>query len=123
MKSIHVLLLFVALLPSSACRQNTVQSSQREESAALLLDAKATAGRQVFLKQSMPRCSQCHALREAGARGRIGTDLDATKPNIEKVRRAVTDGFGIMPSQADRLSAEQIEAVAYYVAAVADKAN
>lgn len=82
-------------------------------------DARLALGRQVFTEQAQPSCSLCHGLREAGASGVIGPDLDQLKPSVERVATAVRGGVGVMPSFAASLSAEQIEAVAHYVAQVA----
>lgn len=123
MKQSYILLVCAAALLSTGCRQSPAQNEGREGKAALVLDSKAALGREVFLQHSRPPCSQCHILREAGARARIGSNLDDLKPDIERVRRSVTDGSGLMPPQADRLTVEQIEAVAYYVATVAGKTD
>ena len=84
-------------------------------------EAKLAAGRAVFTEQSLPRCTLCHTLRDAGAAGKVGPDLDRLKPDSARVAAAVTKGVGIMPPQADHLNAAQIEAVAAYVAMVAGK--
>jgi cytochrome c6 len=81
--------------------------------------ARLALGRQVFSEQAQPSCSICHSLREAAASGVIGPDLDQLKPSVEQVTAAVQGGVGVMPSFAASLSAEQIEAVAHYVAQVA----
>lgn len=96
---------------------------------ALLLASTASAdgteqallaqGRQVFLEQAQPSCSLCHALREAGASGAIGPDLDQLKPDAARVAAAVSNGVGVMPPFAETLSDEQIRAVAAYVSSVA----
>lgn len=92
----------------------------------LLLAATAGAdealleqGRQVFLEQAQPSCSLCHTLREAGASGAVGPDLDQLKPDAARVAAAVSNGLGVMPPFAETLSAEQIRAVAHYVSSVA----
>ncbi|MCY1425326.1 Cytochrome c6 [compost metagenome] len=98
---------------------------------ALLLASTASAddtdqallaqGRQVFLEQAQPSCSLCHALREAGASGAIGPDLDQLKPDAARVAAAVSNGVGVMPPFAETLSDEQIRAVAHYVSSVAGR--
>jgi mono/diheme cytochrome c family protein len=126
MKIIHIVLAFAAALLSSGCQQSPAQDRNGDISTVtppIVLDAKASAGKKVFLEHSRPACSQCHTLKNAGAQARIGANLDDLKPDIEAVRRSVTDGSGIMPPQADRLTAEQIDAVAYYVATVAGKTD
>ena len=119
MNNIYITLLFTAPLLLTGCQQSPAQSKGPEGTRALVLDAKAIAGREVFLKHSRPACSQCHTLRHAGAEARIGSNLDELKPDVEKVRQAVTYGLGLMPPQSDKLTAEQIDAVAHYVAMVA----
>lgn len=76
-------------------------------------------GRQVFLEQAQPSCSLCHTLREAGASGAVGPDLDQLRPDAARVAAAVSNGLGVMPPFADTLSEEQIRAVAHYVSSVA----
>ncbi len=82
-------------------------------------EAPLAEGRQVFLEQAQPSCSLCHTLREAGASGAVGPDLDQLKPDAARVAAAVSNGLGVMPPFVDTLSAEQIRAVAHYVSSVA----
>lgn len=84
-------------------------------------EGRLVLGRQVFTEQAQPSCSLCHSLREAGASGVVGPDLDQLKPSAERVANAVRGGVGVMPSFAASLSDEQIEAVAAYVAQVAGR--
>lgn len=76
----------------------------------------ATAGKDVFAAAG---CNSCHTLADAGAQGNIGPNLDEDKPSKDRVASVVTDGDGRMPSFKDRLTAEQIDAVADYVSSVA----
>ena len=66
-------------------------------------------------------CGGCHTLNAAGASGNIGPNLDDTKPSKELVIDRVTNGKGSMPSFKDSYSADQIAAVADFVAAAATK--
>ncbi len=75
--------------------------------------ATIQAGAQVF---NTAGCGTCHTLAAAKARGQVGPNLDQHKPDIETVTRKVQTGGGGMPSFADRLSEEEINAVAAYVA-------
>jgi hypothetical protein len=50
-----------------------------------------------------------------------GPSLDDLKPDKAKAREAVRKGVGVMPPYAGKLTPEQIEAVASYVAEVAGK--
>jgi uncharacterized membrane protein len=78
--------------------------------------ASVAAGRQVFLTAG---CSNCHALRNAGSTPAIGPNLDAAHPSRSLVINRVTNGQGIMPPFANKLSKAQIEDVADYVSSVA----
>ena len=76
----------------------------------------ATAGKAVFASAG---CSGCHTLKEAGASGTIGPNLDDAKPPYSLVIDRVTHGKGVMPSFSGSLSAADIENVAKYVSTVA----
>jgi mono/diheme cytochrome c family protein len=78
-------------------------------------------GRKVFTELAQPPCRLCHTLKAAGAEGTIGPSLDELKPDLEKALQAVRNGVGVMPPFRDKLTAEQIEAVARYVSEVAGK--
>ena len=78
----------------------------------------AVNGKQVFTTAG---CSSCHTLKDAGATGTVGPNLDQLKPSKAVVARQVTTGGAIMPSFRGRLSEAQIQAVAGYVASVAGK--
>ena len=60
-------------------------------------------------------CGSCHTLAAAGASGTIGPNLDESQPSKELAVERITEGMGAMPSFADQLSPEQIDAVAEYV--------
>jgi mono/diheme cytochrome c family protein len=74
---------------------------------------KSPSGAAVFAQAG---CGSCHRLGAARARGRAGPDLDSLKPDATRVVRQVTTGGPGMPSFRDRLTADQIEAVATFVA-------
>lgn len=76
-------------------------------------------GRKVFTEIAQPPCALCHTLKAAGAAGTIGPSLDELKPDKAKALQAVRKGAGVMPPFGDKLTPEQIEAVADYVAKVA----
>jgi cytochrome c6 len=75
----------------------------------------ANEGKTVFVDTAEPTCGSCHTLADAGTNGTIGPNLDERAPSADEVRTAVEDGPGAMPSFADQLSEEQIDAVAQYV--------
>ena len=74
------------------------------------------AGKAVFASAS---CVTCHTLKDAGASGTVGPNLDDAKPPYALVIDRVTHGKGVMPSFSGKLSATDIENVAKYVSTVA----
>jgi uncharacterized membrane protein len=80
--------------------------------------ATVAQGKTVFAAAG---CGDCHALVDAGATGNVGPSLDAAEPSRGRVEQIVATGQGVMPSFRSRLSAEEIAAVAAYVASAAGK--
>ena len=78
-------------------------------------------GRKVFTELAQPPCQLCHTLKAAGAAGTVGPSLDELKPDLEQTLAAVRQGVGVMPPFSDKLTPEQIEAVARFVAKSAGK--
>jgi mono/diheme cytochrome c family protein len=60
-------------------------------------------------------CGGCHTLQAAGSSGMAGPNLDDLKPSEEQVANQVRTGGGGMPAFGDKLSDEEIQAVATYV--------
>lgn len=71
------------------------------------------AGKHIFLVTA--GCKGCHTLKDAGATGVVGPNLDAAKPALSKVVLRVTKGQGAMPPFKGTLSDKQIADVAAYV--------
>jgi mono/diheme cytochrome c family protein len=78
----------------------------------------AAAGKQVF---ETAGCKSCHTLKDAGATGTVGPNLDEAMPPAALVVDRVTNGKGVMPSFSGQLSPKQIADVAAYVSSVAGK--
>jgi mono/diheme cytochrome c family protein len=78
----------------------------------------AAAGKTVFASAG---CESCHTLKDAGAKGTVGPNLDELKPSFDAVKRQVTNGGGGMPSFKSQLKPKQIDDVAAYVSSVAGK--
>ncbi len=72
----------------------------------------ATEGEAIFEQAG---CGSCHTLAAAGSTGTIGPNLDEAMPSKELAVERVTNGAGQMPSFEDRLSEQQIDAVADFV--------
>jgi len=74
-------------------------------------------GEQLFAAQG---CGGCHTLSVAGATGTVGPSLDETQLSEAEIAAVVADGRRTaMPAFSDRLSPEEIAAVAAYVSASA----
>jgi mono/diheme cytochrome c family protein len=73
----------------------------------------AVTGAQVFATSG---CGSCHTLGAAGSNGQIGPNLDELRPTVARVRAKVEAGGGVMPSFRGKLTAEEIDAVAKFVA-------
>jgi mono/diheme cytochrome c family protein len=78
----------------------------------------APNGKQVF---ETAGCKGCHTLKDAGATGNVGPNLDQLKPSEPAVAHQVETGGGAMPSFKGTLTPAQIQAVAKYVSSVAGK--
>lgn len=76
------------------------------------------AGKSVF---ETAGCAGCHTLKNAGATGTVGPNLDQLKPSEARVELQVTNGGAVMPAFKGRLTPAQIKAVAEYVSSVAGK--
>lgn len=74
-----------------------------------------TDGKSIFAAN----CGSCHVLADAGTTGEVGPSLDDARPSKDRVESIVTNGRGAMPAFKDSLDAQQIEAVAEYVASAA----
>jgi cytochrome c6 len=74
--------------------------------------SQGTDGKSLFAANG---CGSCHTLKDAGSTGTVGPNLDESKPARELVIKNVTNGAGAMPAFGDKLSKEQIEAIADYV--------
>lgn len=93
----------------------TPLSSDASDSGA---QAKMELGRKIFTQTAVPQCGICHTLADAGTSGTIGARLEELKPDPIRVAIAVRDGVGVMPAYREKLTEEQIKAVAYYVSRV-----
>jgi mono/diheme cytochrome c family protein len=71
------------------------------------------AGQKVFLDSG---CGGCHTLAAANATGAVGPNLDQLKPSTDRVARQVENGGPGMPAFGKRLTKQQIDAVADFVA-------
>ncbi|HBT31691.1 MAG TPA: sulfide dehydrogenase [Pusillimonas sp.] len=84
-------------------------------SAAWANDAQLQRGKELFVSKAVPACAVCHTLKDAGSQGAIGPNLDELKPSADRVMKVLKDGMGAMPSFANSLSPEDMEAVTAYV--------
>ena len=72
----------------------------------------STDGKAIF---DSAGCTSCHTLKAAGATATVGPNLDQSTLDEAGVIKQVTNGGGVMPAFKDRLTEEQIKAVAHFV--------
>jgi mono/diheme cytochrome c family protein len=65
-------------------------------------------------------CAGCHVLTAANASGAVGPNLDTTTLDVAALKSQIEKGGGGMPAFSGTLSAEEIDALAEYVAASVD---
>ena len=82
-----------------------------------------TLGKKLFTQSARPACALCHTLKDAGATGQVGPQLDELKPDARRVATAIKNGLGNMPAYRDTLTEEEIQALADYVARATDAAK
>jgi len=81
-------------------------------------DATPTeVGGQLFITEG---CGACHAFSPAGTTGNVGPSLDTIAPDAERVAEVVTTGLNAMPAFGNRLSEQEIAAIAAYVSEPAE---
>lgn len=107
-----VTLMAALLVGASGCGGDDEDTSATTAPAATTTEGGAD-GAAVFASAG---CGGCHTLAAAGSSGTTGPNLDELQPDQETVVNQVTNGGGGMPAFGDRLSEEEIEAVATYVA-------
>ncbi|HEY8723110.1 MAG TPA: c-type cytochrome [Gaiellaceae bacterium] len=90
----------------------TVPKAQAVSVPAQYKSGDAVAGKTVF---ETAGCKGCHTLKDAGATGTVGPNLDQVKPPLSKVVTQVLNGGPQMPPFKGSLSAKQIADVAAYV--------
>jgi mono/diheme cytochrome c family protein len=61
-------------------------------------------------------CGSCHTLSAAGTSGSVGPNLDGVGLDAATIEGIVRDGRGAMPTFGDKLSADEISAIAQFVA-------
>ena len=75
------------------------------------------AGKAVFTGKGA--CGACHTLKDAGATGKVGPDLDISKPSldraVDRLLKGGSAGGAAMPPFKGALTTQQIADVAAYV--------
>jgi mono/diheme cytochrome c family protein len=104
--------------PATTTTMTTTTAPTTTTSSAGGSAAVVAAGKKVFASAG---CAGCHTLKDAGATGTVGPNLDTLKPSQAIVAHQVTVGGGPMPAFKGTLTPAQIQAVATYVASVAGK--
>ena len=82
-------------------------------SSSVFADSKMELGSKIYNEKAM--CGTCHTLKKAESNGNVGPNLDKLKPTLDQIVYVVTNGIGVMQAWDGILTAEEIEAVSYYV--------
>ena len=122
-------LFFVAMLSAvlifgkekseAASEAQTTTAAQTTPSTPSSTKGDPVAGKAVFTGSA--GCAGCHTLKDAGATGNVGPNLDQLKPSQATVQHQVENGGGVMPAFKGQLTQAQIDAVAAFVADNAGK--
>ena len=94
---------------------SSASTSTSSSTAAGAAENASAEGKTVFTAN----CKGCHTLKDAGATGSVGPNLDDLKPPKATIVRQVNNGGGPMPAFKGELSDAQIDAVSTYVSTVA----
>jgi mono/diheme cytochrome c family protein len=106
---------------SPAAAQTETTESEPEETEAATTEAAQTEtegesedvdGAAVFAEAG---CGGCHVFAPANSEGTVGPPLDGIDLSKDEIAQQVRTGGGGMPAFGDRLSDEEIDAVADYV--------
>ena len=84
--------------------------------ASVAADPAEIARGKLLFTTLQPACAVCHTLQAAGAEGQIGPVLDELKPDAVAQRAQHAVGIGVMPSYAEKISPQDMQAVARFVA-------
>lgn len=76
---------------------------------------KDSLGKRLFIETASPPCGVCHSLDAADAKGVFGPDLDALKPDANRIRTAVAQGIGAMPGYGEQLTISEVEALVKFI--------
>jgi cytochrome c6 len=116
---VAVLVLFLAtgcggevVLPTAQTVVGTVAAPPTETVPPQYANGDPAAGKIVFKTKG---CSACHTLKDAGATGTVGPNLDEVKPTLGIAIDRLLNGKGAMPSFKSQLTTKQIADVAAYV--------
>jgi cytochrome c6 len=100
------------VLPTAQTVVGTVPGQTTETVPPQYANGDPAAGKIVFTTKG---CSACHTLKDAGATGTVGPDLDEVKPTLGIAIDRLLNGKGAMPSFKSQLTTKQIADVAAYV--------
>lgn len=78
-----------------------------------LSDELFLKGKEIFLNAG--NCATCHSLKDAGSVADIGPNLNEIRPDAGRIKNAVINGIGVMPSALGIINEDEIDAVSYYV--------
>lgn len=87
--------------------------------ATLADDTRLAHGKELFKGGAQPiACAVCHTLADAETEGTIGPNLDELKPDEERIRKALLEGMGAMPSFEDMEEDDREAIIEYLLSAI-----
>jgi cytochrome c6 len=100
------------VVPAAETVVGTVPAQPTETVPRQYANGDPAAGKIVFKTKG---CTACHTLKDAGATGTVGPNLDETTPTLGRAIDRLLNGKGAMPSFKSQLTTKQIADVAAYV--------
>jgi mono/diheme cytochrome c family protein len=101
--------------PGNPVQRGAATNVNRSRDPMLPPQGNAEAGGRLFASSG---CGGCHTLRAARAKGKVGPNLDTSRPDFTRVVECVVTGPGDMPSFSSKLTPAEIRNVAAFVVAV-----
>ena len=100
------------VLPTAQTVIGTTPAQTTETVPPQYANGDPVAGKTVFTTKG---CTACHTLKDAGATGTVGPNLNETQPTLGRAIDRLLNGKGAMPSFKKQLTTKQIADVAAYV--------
>lgn len=95
---------------------SNTHAQEQQDTVTALTKEQEERGRELFTQAAAPPCGTCHSLNDAQTNAQIGPNLNTLQPTNARVKRAIENGVGAMPSYGKQLSQDDITILSQYVA-------